>query len=56
MGGPDNSIWEETMRTSTFKNITLILPMGKWTRTLYIQHTALLAPETLILYVGEANG
>ena len=56
MGGQDKALCKETMRTITSQNGTYIQPLGKWTRTGHIQHTAPLEPETGIFYVREETG
>ena len=56
MGGQDKALCKETMRTITSQNGTYIQPLGKWTRTGHIHHTAPLEPETGIFYVREETG
>ena len=55
MGGQDKALCKEAMRTITPQNGILIRPLGKWTRTVHIQHTALLAQETVTFYAKEAT-
>ena len=55
LGGQYKAIWKGAIRTITSQNGTLIQPLGKWTRTVHIQHTALLAQETVTFYAKEAT-
>ena len=55
MGGQDKALCKEAMRTITPQNGILIRPLGKWTRTVHIKHTALLSQVTGKLHVKEAT-
>ena len=54
--GQDKALRKEAMRIITTKNVTLIRPLGKWTRTGYTKQIALLLPKTGLLYVKEETG
>ena len=42
LGGQDNSLWKEVMRTITSKSVTVILPLCKRKITGHIHHSKLL--------------